>query len=434
MPSIPGMEAIRPTPLRAVDRPASPVSVHGDRLVIQDLVIIDPSMAAFFADRPADDRGAILERALRIGVTALQDANVSMDVDLVRREFEALMRRTEAVNEKVATALDEVLRQNFADGDGRLPRTLERFLGDRGQLRAFVTELFDEGKRDSALGRIRTMLGSYFDGDASRLAQLLDPTRLGSPLHQFRTEVTAGFEKLNERLAAIEAAGAARASERARSSAKGADFEALVADLLGELCRGTGDALDRTGDETGDVIRSKQGDLVLTLDPAVTRGADLRVVVECKDRAISGKAMREELAGAKRNRAAQVGLVVFTPAHAPSGIAPFDVRLGDVYCVLDPEAPDRATLDAAVRLARLLALATLDHREMELDGTVIASAMTAIRGQLDCVRALKMQLTSIGTAAREANGGLDKLREGILACVADVERALRPGGAAQPAA
>jgi hypothetical protein len=427
------MEAIRPTPLRAVERPASSVLVHGDRLVIDDLVIVDPAIAGFFAERPADDRAAILERALRIGVTALQDAGVSMDVDVVRREFEALVRRAEAVNERAASTLDDVLRQNFADGDGRLPRTLERFLGDRGQLRAFVTELFDEGKRDSALGRMRTMLGSYFDGDASRLAQLLDPTRLGSPLHQFRTEVSAGFEKINERLAAIEAAGAARASERARSAAKGADFEVLVGELLGELCRGTGDALDRTADETGDVIRSKQGDLVLSLDPVMTRGADLRVVVECKDRAISGKAMREELAGAKRNRGAQVALVVFTPAHAPAGIAPFDVRLGDVYCVLDPEAPDRASLDAAVRLARLLALATLSEHEAELDGAAIAAAMTAIKGQLEGVRALKMQLTSIGTAAKDAHGGLDRLREGILASVADVERALRPSVVAQSA-
>jgi hypothetical protein len=421
------MEALRPVPLRTVERPASPISIAGDRLVIEDLVIVDPQLARYFRERAADDREATLERALRIGVTALQDAAVSMDVDVVRREFETLVHKAEAVNERAATTLDELLRQNFADGDGRLPRTLERFLGDRGQLRAFVTELFDEGKRDSAMGRMRTMLGTYFDGDASRLAQLLDPTRLGSPLHQFRTEVSQGFERLNERLAALEAAGSARAAERARSSAKGADFETLVADLLGELRRGSGDALDRTGDEAGDVIRSKKGDLVLTLDPAATHGADVRVVIECKDRTISGKQMREELAEAKRNRAAQVGLVVFTPDHAPSGIAPFDIRLGDVYCVLDPEAPAPATLDAAIRLARLLALATLAEHEVELDGAAIASAMTAIKGQLDGVRGLKMQLTSIGTAAKEASGGLDRLRDAILVSVTDVERALREG-------
>ena len=39
---------------------------------------------------------------------------------------------------------------------------------------------------------------------------------------------------------------------------------------------------------------------------------------------MSGREMREELREAKINRSAAVGLVVFTPAHAPTGIAPFD--------------------------------------------------------------------------------------------------------------
>ncbi len=72
------------------------------------------------------------------------------------------------------------------------------------------------------------MLERYFDGDASKLAQLLDPTRLHSPMHQFRQEITAGFKGIEERLVAIEAAAAARGAERARSAAKGADFEELL--------------------------------------------------------------------------------------------------------------------------------------------------------------------------------------------------------------
>ena len=73
------------------------------------------------------------------------------------------------------------------------------------------------------------MLERYFDGDASKLAHLLDPTRLHSPMHQFRQEIAAGFKGLEERLVAIEAAAAARGAERARSAAKGADFEDLLA-------------------------------------------------------------------------------------------------------------------------------------------------------------------------------------------------------------
>lgn len=64
---------------------------------------------------------------------------------------------------------------------------------------------------------------------------------------------------------------------------------------------------------------------------------------------MSGRAMRDEIREAKTNRDAAIGMVVFTPAHAPTGIAPFDLRAGDVYAVIDPENPDPAILEAAVR-------------------------------------------------------------------------------------
>jgi hypothetical protein len=405
-------------------RPAS-VRVELDRLVVEHLVLEDHALAAFVADRPADERALLIERALRVGLTAIQSVGVTVNVDAVRAEFQGLLRQTEAANERAATALDTMLRQNFADGEGRLPRTLERFLGDKGQLRSFVDELFDEAKRDSAIGRMKVLLGSYFDGDASRLAQLLDPTRLGSPLHQFRVEMADGFAKLNERLAAIEAAGAARASERSRSAAKGADFEDVVDVLLGEISRGSGDILERTGTETGSAIGSKKGDFVLTLNADATAGCELRVVVECKDRYVSGRNMRDELRDAKTNRDAAVALVVFSPAHAPAGIAPFDVRAGDVYCVLDPAGPNAATLEAAVRLARLMALQTLHERDVEVDAVAIAKALNGVREQLETLRSLKLTLTSIGTSARDVYAGLDKLRDGIIARIADAEAELR---------
>ena len=256
------------------------VDVEGDVIVVDHLRVEDRALAAFVDGRPEADRPDLAERALKIGLHALQDAGTTLDVNFVRREFDALLERNASVNERAAKELDQVLRLNFGDRDGRLPRTLEAFLGDRGQITRLVSELFDETKRDSAVGRLRTLLGSYFDGDASRLAQLLDPTRMGAPLYQFRTEMNAAFEKLNERLTAIEAASSARAAERAKSAAKGADFEDLLDEMLGEAVRGTGDAVERTGVATGDVIRSKKGDFLLTVDPQWCGGAELRVVIE----------------------------------------------------------------------------------------------------------------------------------------------------------
>src|SRR6478672_12392330 len=355
--------------------PTTRVRLDGERIVVERLVVHDPALAAFLAERPADDRPALLERGLRIGLLALQDAGVTVNVDVVRAEFEKLMRRAEAVNEKAALALEGTLRANFADGDGRLPRTLEKFLGDRGALRSMVEELFDESKRDSAIGRIGRMLERYFDGDASKLALLLDPTRLNSPMHQFRQEMSAGFKSIEERLVAIEAAAAARGAERARSAAKGGDFEDLLEAMLADFARGAGDLLDRTGSAAGGTLRSKKGDFVLTIDPARTGGTDVRIVVEAKDRQMSGRAIREELREAKENRAAAVAVAVFGPDHAPAGIAPFDVRAGDVYCVIDPANPDPATLDAAIRLARLHAIASLRDAASEIDGEAIRAGL-----------------------------------------------------------
>jgi hypothetical protein len=414
---------------RIVSLPTVPrepeIRVTGDHVVVAHLVIADAGIAGWLGDRPADEQPAIVERALRIGLLALQDAGVTVNVDVVRGEFEKLLQRTEQANDRAAQALEQALRLNFADGDGRLPRTLERFLGDRGAMRSMVDELFDETRRDSAIGRMGRMLERYFDGDASKLAQLLDPTRLNSPMHQFRREIDEGFRAIQERLTGIEAAAAARGAERARSAAKGVDFEDLLETLLADQARGSGDLLDRTGNEAGATLKSKKGDFVLTVSPDLTRGAEVRVVIEAKDRKVSGREMREELREAKINRSACVALVVFTPTHAPAGIAPFDVRSGDVYCVIDPDAPEPATLEAAVRLARLMAVASLREHEAEIDAAAINAALLGIREQLEIVKSLKSQLTSISGAATGVSLGLDRLREGIVSQVIAAEAEIR---------
>jgi hypothetical protein len=400
------------------------VRVAGDRIDIDRLSLSDGALAAWLGAQPMDDHAILVERALRIGLTALQSVGVALNVDAVRAEFDRFADQSRAANEQAAAALEQVLRANFGDDGGRLPRTLEAFLGDRGKLKSMVDELFDPRRRDSAIGRIGTMLETYFDGDGSRLAQLLDPTRMNSPLHQFRIEVDNGFKALHEKLVAIEAAQAARAGERAKSAAKGGDFEELLEGMLGDIARGANDLLERCGNDAGDAGRSKKGDFVLTLDPDLARGCDLRVVIEAKDRRMSGREMRDELRAAKTNRDAAAALVVFTPEHAPTGIAPFDVRAGDVYAVIDPADPDPATLQAAVRLARLLALATLRESEAEVDLGEVNACLTAIREALENVRSLKVQLSNIGSTSTAVSAGLDKLREAVLAWIGRAEREL----------
>ncbi|HUR16812.1 MAG TPA: hypothetical protein VMZ33_05980, partial [Candidatus Limnocylindrales bacterium] len=228
-----------------------------------------------------------------------------------------------------------------------------------------------------------------------------------------------------------EATFIARGAERAKSAAKGTDFEVVLEQLLGEVARATGDALENTASGAGDLMRSKKGDFVLTVDPQSCEGCDVRVVIEAKDRNMSWRELREELAAAKLNRSAQMAMVVFTPQHAPAGVAPFDVRSGHVLCVIDPEAPDVSTLAAALRLARLYAIASLERRADTVDVRRVSQAVAAVRGELDAVRALKTQLTAIGRTAGEVSTGLDRMRENVLSKVADAEAYLRVGAAAR---
>jgi hypothetical protein len=237
--------------------------------------------------------------------------------------------------------------------------------------------------------------------------------------------MTREFRTIAERITAIEAGGRARADERAKGTAKGTDFEDLVEERLARFARGAGDGLERTGSGAGDALASKKGDFVLTVDPSRTRGADLRVVIEAKDRSMSRRVMTAELSDARQNRAAAVAMVVFSPHAAPSGVAPFSLVGTDIYAVFDPESDDDTALEAAVRLARSLALITLREAAGQIDVPAVQEALDDIGQQLALVQGMKAKLTSVGTAARDIGSALDVLRAGVLRSVRAVENQLR---------
>jgi hypothetical protein len=141
------------------------VHIEGDNIAVTGLSLHDAELAAYVGEHPEVDRPAVVERGLTVGLIALRNAGVTLNVDFVAREFERLMHRTDDSNDRAAAALDVALRETFAAKDGTLPRTLERFLGDDGTLRHLVDDLFDEERCDSAIGRMRTWLAGYFDGD-----------------------------------------------------------------------------------------------------------------------------------------------------------------------------------------------------------------------------------------------------------------------------
>jgi hypothetical protein len=60
-----------------------------------------------------------------------------------------------------------------------------------------------------------------------------------------------------------------------------------------------------------------------------------------------------------------------------------------------------------------------------VDAAAVGRALGAIKEQLEVIRSLKTQLTSVSNATKAVWTGLDTLRSGILARVAEAEAELR---------
>ena len=116
---------------------------------------------------------------------------------------------------------------------------------------------------------------------------------------------------------------------------------------------------------------------------------------------------------------------MFTPNHAPAGIAPFAVFGDDVYCVIDPEAPEPATLEAAVAWPASSRWPRSPSTRSRSTRRPSARPSPRVREQLELVRSLKSQLTSISNATKAVWTGLDTMRSNILARVADAEAEIR---------
>ena len=397
------------------------VRVEGDHIAVTGLSLYDAELAAYVVDHPEVDRPAVVERGLKVGLIALRNAGVTLNVDFVAREFERLMHRTDESHDRAAAALDFALRETFATKDGKLPRTLDQFLGENGTLRRLVDDLFDEERRDSAIGRMRTLLGGYFDGDGAIISRMLDPRLAASPLHGFRDEMREMLKDVSDRLIRLEASRDARLDELEKGTAKGLDFEEAVEARLDTLLRGTGDLVEPTGTAVGNSVRGRKGDFLITLDPTSTRGLPVRVAVEAKSGRVGLAKLCRDLDETRHNRDAVIAVAVYRAGNAPSGCAPFTLHGEHIICEFDQDDPDDTAFTAAVRLGRALALAgSRDHADV-VDAAAVRRDLEGIRAQLNAIVGMKSKLTSISTATGDVRNGLEALRQGVLDRVIAIE-------------
>ena len=161
---------------------------------------------------------------------------------------------------------------------------------------------------------------------------------------EFQAEIRATIEALR-----------ARREEAARSTRHGQELEDSVGELLRPEAQRQGDSFEAIGTRPGARRHCKVGDFVVTISPE-SRAPGARIVIEAKENAsYDVTTALAELATARENREASVGIFVFSRSTAPVGLEPLARHGDDILVVWDrDELAYDVYLKAALSIARAI--------------------------------------------------------------------------------
>src|SRR5262249_39438893 len=129
----------------------------------------------------------------------------------------------------------------------------------------------------------------------------------------------------------------ARREETFASTRHGKQFELAAFSFISDFFQKAGDVPEHVGDRTGEIKHCKIGDCVITLGPDC-EAAGGRIVCEMKeDASYDLRRSLDELATARANRKAQVGLFIHSSRTAPVSLKPLARYANDVVVVWNAE-------------------------------------------------------------------------------------------------
>jgi hypothetical protein len=316
-----------------------------------------------------DDRNSALSRL----VAEITDGNgrlrndLAQDIETVRKEF----------------SLDQP--------DGALSRLVKQVQDTTAEVRNNLTLDLEE----SPMARLRR-----------ELLEVINSVKTANT--EFQAEVRSKLAEMT-----------ARREQSDRSTLHGLDFEHAVGRFLSDQANRNSDLLESTGNKAGRRQRCKLGDYVITLGPD-SAAPGVRIVLEAKDnKSYDPKTASEEIAEARDNRGAEIGVFIFSKTSAPETLAPLARFGNDIIAVWDrDDSSSDPILVAAVSLAR--ALAIKKHSDSERVEADFSQIDDAIRRVGKAAEVLSDIMTMAGTV--RANG--DKIRNNAEKLRAEIETQL----------
>jgi hypothetical protein len=306
------------------------------------------------------------------------------------------------VDDQLTTQRDHLLKQFSLDNkDGALARLITQLTANHGDLSKdiqgkidVIIKEFSLNEENSALSRLvhnvtqaqRTITNEFsLDSDTSclsrlkkELKELLDTS--AEKNRQFQEEVKVSLAKI-----------VTQREEAERSTRHGVVFEDAVCEFVVRQSQHSGDIGTPVGHTTGLIKNCRVGDCLIELGPDSPAAGSLIVVEAKKKDNFTLAQARIEIETARKNRAADWGLFVFSKESAPANLEPLSRYGNDFVVVWDAE--DTASdvfLKAGIIAARALCFRhECKSAAQQVDFEAIDKAILEIEkraGNLDDVR------------------------------------------------
>jgi hypothetical protein len=187
------------------------------------------------------------------------------------------------------------------------------------------------------------------------------------------------------------------------SSNKGKNFNEVMSPIIQSIATNNSDLsafVDAVASETG----GRVGDEVVTINPDMTRGEDLKFVFEFKtaEKVTQASSLRE-LSEAMKNRGAKAGVFVVNKTSKTEKWNEYSYHSGNrMIIVVDKEKPDLGLIRFAYIHTRWLVTRELLSDAAILDSAKMQYLIEKAQDDLKFISQIKRSLTGIATSQEEA--------------------------------
>ena len=421
----------------------------GDRVAIDGLVVDDDCTVRLVRTREehGDDPVKTVRDAVEIGARVLDREQAGANAEFVKAEFEKAAAELNGQftdrARQVAEFFNERVQEVFGPENGHLHRELEALFSDgsatsvQNRVRELVQETMARSRED-LMKQFSAADGSNpladFKAGTIRVLKAAEERQQAreerqQETHQQMLRQMAELEKQLQALRLEKEKLDEVGAERERGTAKGRTFEEAVAEAVDAIAVAQGDVAEAVGDITE--ASGKVGDVVVAID-GCNGPARGRIVVEAKDRRLSGPKALGEMDQAMAERSADFALLVVpTDAEVPAKMQPLREYNGDKLIVaLDPEGGPLA-LALGYRLARARVLMKRSDADGIDAGAVHDAAERALAALAD-ERRVKQQLSAAKTNIDKAYDGVDGMTARVRGLLEEIDALVRPAGEAEP--